>query len=284
MRMATIITLYKQPKLAEMILRAMQHEGFHFYLHIDKKVDSKPFEYLKEFPNTFFLKKRWNIKWAGYSMVDALVSGMKEALESGIHYDFINHISGQDHPIKPAHTIHDFFDQYKGKNFLSCEPAPSDWWEHARTRYEKYHFQDVNFKGKHRLATFLTQLLPKRKLPFPYKVYGGSLGAYWTISQETARYLVSYLDHNNKVRKFFKLTWGPDEFLFNTLIMNSDFSQHVINKNYRYIDWSEGAWHPKILTLNDFERLQRSDCFFARKFDLTVDTKILEMVANNLVS
>ena len=283
MRMATIITLYKQPGLAEKILRAMQHEGFHFYLHIDKKANIKDYEHLAGIPNTFILKKRWDIRWAGYSMVDALLSGMKEALASGVHYDFINHISGQDHPIKPPHVIHDFFDKHKGKNFLSCEPAPSDWWEHARTRYEKYHFQDINFKGKHRLAAALTKLLPARKLPFPYNVYGGSLGAYWTISREAAEYLVAYLDKNNKVRSFFKMSWGPDEFLFNTLIMNSEFRPKVINKNYRYIDWSEGAWHPKILTVNDFDKLKQSDCFFARKFDLTVDTKILEMITRNLV-
>ncbi len=231
MMMATVITLYKQPQLAEMILRAMSHPGYHFYLHIDKKVDIKPYEYLFNFPNVFLIKKRFDIKWAGYSMVEALLEGMNQALTSGYKYDFINHISGQDYPLKPMNRLHDFFEANKDKNFLACETAPSDWWKGAKMRYEDYHFQDSNMPGSYRLAKFLTSVLPKRKLPFPYTLYGGLLGAYWTITAEAARYILEYLKENKKARDFFRKTWGPDEFLFNTLIMNSPLKDTVVNTN-----------------------------------------------------
>ena len=67
---ANIITVYKQPTLVEALLRTMQHSCFHFYLHIDRKVDIRQFEYLAELP-TFFIDKRFDIKWAGYSIVEA---------------------------------------------------------------------------------------------------------------------------------------------------------------------------------------------------------------------
>jgi hypothetical protein len=284
MTMATVITLYKQPKLAEMLLRAMNHPGFHFYLHIDKKADIKPYEYLFNFPNVFLVKKRYDIKWAGYSMIDALLAGMEQALGSGIQYDFINHLSGQCYPLKPITQIHDFFEKNKGRNFLACETAPSEWWQGAKMRYEDYHFQDANFRGSYRLAKLLSTVLPKRKLPFPYTLYGGLLGAYWTISTDAARYIIKYLKENKKARDFFRKTWGPDEFLFNTIIMNSLLRDSVVNNNYRYIDWSKGGWHPKVLTAADFPALAESSCFFARKFDLTVDVKILDLISTKLLS
>ena len=209
---------------------------------------------------------------------------MEEAMNSGIQYDFIDHISGQCHPIKPIQTIYNFFDKHKEKNFLSCEPAPSEWWDEKKQGYENYHFQDFNFNGRFRLGMLLTKLLPRRKLPFLYTLYGSPLGAYWTIRTEVAAFLVDYFHKYRRVRNFFKFSWGPDEFLFNTIIMNSDFRNNVINNNYRYIDWSEKKPHPKILTHKDFEKLKQSDCFFARKFDLTVDSKILELIHNNILS
>jgi hypothetical protein len=282
--MATIMTLYKQPQLAELALDAMQHEGFHFYIHIDKKVDADPYKRLLGLPNVFLVKKRISIGWAGYSMAEALLAGMEQALQSGIDYDFINHISGQCFPVKPVNTIYNFFDQHKGKNFLQCDPLPSEWWNDAKTRYENYHLNDFNFKGNDRLAIFLTNLLPKRKLPFNYTMYGGPFGAYWTITKDTAAYLVNYINSHNKVRRFFRKTWGPDEFLFNTVIMNSEFRHITINNNFRYIDWSLGGANPKILTVSDYEKIKESDCFFARKFDLTKDGHILELIKDNLLS
>jgi hypothetical protein len=284
MKIATVITVYKQPELVERLLKTMEHTGFDFYLHIDQKVDIKDYSYLANLPNTFILKKRFDIKWAGYSMIDALLYGMTVIRNSGITYDFINHMSAQCYPIKPVQSIYDFFDLHKGSNFLNCEAFPSEWWHKARARYEKYHFPDYAFKGVHRLGEVLTKILPPRKLPFDYILYGGAVGAYWTITQETANYIIDYLKENKNVGSFFKRTWGPDEFLFNTLVMNSPFRNNVVNYNYRYIDWSESLPHPKVLTRKDYNALASSGDFFARKFDTGVDTEILNLIDKNLLS
>ncbi|WP_411274162.1 beta-1,6-N-acetylglucosaminyltransferase [Daejeonella sp.] len=283
MKIATIITIYKQPELIERLLRTMEHAGFDFYLHIDKKVDIAEYRYLSNIPNTYILKKRFDIKWAGYSMIDALTYGMREILKSGIEYDFINHMSGQCYPIKPISLIYDFFNSHKGSNFLNCETYPSDWWNKAVGRFELYHFPSYSIRGIHRFSDVLTKFLPRRKLPFDYTLYGGAFGAYWTITSATADHIINYLERNKNVENFFRKTWGPDEVLFNTLVMNSPFCAQVINKNYRYIDWSAGLPNPKILTIDDYENLTDSDAFFARKFDLGVDREILNIIDKNLL-
>ena len=284
MRIATIITVYKQPELIERLLRTMEHPQFDFYLHIDEKVDMSDYHYLAKLPNTYILKKRFDIKWADYSMIDALIYAMRELLKSGIVYDFINHMSAQCYPIKPMSLLYDFLNSRKGSNFLNCEAYPSEWWNKAKGRYELYHFPAWSIRGIHRFSDVLTKILPKRKLPFDYTLYGGAFGAYWTITRATADYIIDYLEQNKNVENFFRKTWGPDEVLFNTLIMNSPFRTQVNNNNYRYIDWSAGLPNPKILTIDDYEYLAESDAFLARKFDLGVDSEILNIIDKKLLS
>ncbi len=283
MEIAFVITLYKQPRLAEMLLQSLQHPGFHFYLHIDKKAKAADFEHLFNMPRTYRIRERYDIRWAGYSMVEALLAGLEAALSADTQYDLITHISGQDLPIKPAREIYDFFAANTGKNFLSCEAFPNDWWNEARTRYQHYHFQDIDFRGKHRLAKLMTRILPGRKLPFDYTMYGGPLGAYWTFSRETAAYVADYMRKHREVRSFFRKSWGPDEFLFNTIVMNSPYKEMTVNNNHRYIDWSQGGGSPKLLDVSDFEKLSSSPCFFARKFDLEHDSKIVDMIREKLL-
>jgi hypothetical protein len=60
--------------------------------------------------------------------------------------------------------------------------------------------------------------------------------------------------------------------------MNSSFKDSVIPDNYRYLDWSQGGPNPKILTVQDFEALKKTDKLLARKFDIKIDTTILDML------
>lgn len=77
--------------------------------------------------------------------------------------------------------------------------------------------------------------------------------------------------------------WGPDEFLFNSLIMNSPFRSNISEKkNLRYIDWSEGNASPKVLKMEDFEKVINSNCFIARKFDENVDKEIIEKIISEI--
>ena len=74
---------------------------------------------------------------------------------------------------------------------------------------------------------------------------------------------------------FLKFTWGSDEFIIPTILMNSPYQNKIINENYRYIDWSEGNVSPKTLTIGDYDKIINSDDLFARKFDMDIDKEIL---------
>ena len=86
------------------------------------------------------------------------------------------------------------------------------------------------------------------------------------------------MDNNPDLQHFCYFTWGSDEFLIPTIIMNSPFKSQVINNNLRFIDWSLGGSNPKILTEEDIEALKKTDRFIARKFDIKINTKILDLL------
>jgi hypothetical protein len=283
MKIANLIIFHDDPRAIERILKAMQHPGCSFYLHLDKKVDIKPYQYLTRFPNTFFVKDRQSVRWAGYSQLEAIVATIGEIIESGIEYDFINLLSGQDYPIKPVTQIYNFLFENQGKSFLMSETPPSHWWGEALSRFQKYHFIDYGFPGKFRIGNVLSSILPQRKFPFPVQLYGGPNAAYWILDMEAARYVHTFLTSSESNKWFFKHTWGPDEFLINTLLMHSPFKDTIVNENYHFLDRSQGGSRPKTLTSEDFDQLRNSNKFFARKFDRKVDHAILDRIDEELL-
>ena len=256
----------------------MSHPDFDFYIHIDSKFDLAPFEYLQQIENVSLIQKRSKIRWAGYSFTQSVLDCVEEILNGKQRYDFINSLSGQDYPIKSVNYIYNFFKGRPGRNFLTIEKFGSKWWEEAEQRIAEYHMTDFDFKGRYRFQFLINRILPKRKFPFGYTLYGSNRATWWTISADCASYLVKFVKEHPKVRRFAKYTWAPDEYLIPTIIMNSPFRETVIPENYRYIDWSQGGANPKILTVADFDALKKTDKLLARKFDIKVDTVILDML------
>lgn len=277
MRIACIIIAHKEPKQIERLIKKYSHLPFDFYLHIDKKIRQEPFDYLASIPNVQFIKNRIRVRWASYSFLIAILNGLKQVLGSGIPYNFISIMSGQDYPIKPVKDMYQILEKNPGKNFI-CYEEDGEWWRHAITRINRYHFTNFGFRGRYRIQFFLNALLPARKFPLPYKLYGGPRAMCMTLSSECASYVANFIESNKKLRRFIRFTWGPDEFVIPTLVMNSKFKPTVVNDNFYYIDWSKGGPNPKTLTTEDFHSLLQSDKMLARKFDIKQDAVILDML------
>lgn len=280
MRIACIIMAHKDPQQIERLIKKFQGFPFDFYIHLDKKINQEPFEFLAGLPQVEFIKDRVHVRWASYSFLIAVLKAFNQVLFNGKKYDFISVMSGQDYPIKSVKTIYEYLENSKGKNFISYEENGT-WWEHAITRINKYHFTNFGFKGRYRIQFFLNSILPSRKFPLPYSLYGGPRAMCMTLGADCAEYLLNFIESDKKLRRFIRFTWGPDEFVIPTLIMNSKFSDSVINDNFYYIDWSKGGSNPKTLLAEDYNVLLTSDKMMARKFDMLRDATILDMLDKN---
>jgi hypothetical protein len=190
---------HKNPRQVKRMMEALAHEESDFYVHVDKRTDASAFQLLAALPRVQFLRKRLATRWASHQFTEATVQGLREILATGIAYDFVNLLSGQDYPIKPVETIHHFLSQYVGHSFLSFEKEGSEWWKEARGRVELYHSAYFAFTGQYQVQRFVSGLLPRRKFPLHYTLYGGPGAAWWTLSRECAAYVVAFLDQHPQV-------------------------------------------------------------------------------------
>ena len=88
----------------------------------------------------------------------------------------------------------------------------------------------------------------------------------------------------------------PEETYFQSMVMHLFYSDPEkaknrdaeIQKNRMYTDFGPPSnrpqvCHPYILTMEDYERLCQSDCWYARKFDEAVDSDILHKIDATLI-
>lgn len=280
MRIAHLILTYTNPRQTERMIKNMAHPDADFYIHVDQKFDINPHLFLQNLPNVYFIKNRTDVKWSGFETVKATFTCIKEIVATEINYTYINLLSGQDYPLKPADEFFEVLKLNPGKEFLSYRDIKNEWTE-GLIRMKRYFLANYNFKGKYWIERTLNFILPKRKLPYGLHPYGKSM--FWILSPEAAMYVVDRVENDKKLLRFFSLCWGSDEFVFQTILMNSPYREKIINENYRYIDWSQGGANPKLLSESDFETIARSGKFFARKFDATKSYKLMDLIDQRLL-
>jgi hypothetical protein len=278
MRIAHIIITHKNPVQLERMLQKMQHPEFDFYIHVDKKVDINSYQYLTQIRGVNLIKKRLNCNWGGYSTLQAMVSSLKEVILSGVNYGFYNLLSGQDYPLKSNDYIYNFLLDNADKSFIYYENENSDWWENAVHRFQRYHLTDFNFRGKTFIEGLINKVMPIRKFPFSMKLYGGCKSSWWTLNRESAIYVANFFSNETRMNKFLKFCWGTDEFIIPTILVNSPLKDSIVNDNLRYIDFPSGMANPKILELDDMDKMMSSHMLFARKFDININTDILDRI------
>ncbi|SKA46087.1 Core-2/I-Branching enzyme [Chitinophaga eiseniae] len=263
MKIAFIIQVHKQPAQLERLLKSLAHPQVDCYVHIDAKCALTEWEPVLALPQVYLVKERANVTWAGWGIIQASLNGMNAVLRSGTNYAWVTLLSGQDYPLQPIDGILRFLAKQTGKQFMNV--ISEEALRPMMTKMEHYHFVEYNFPGKYKLAQLLTALLPRRKAPLGLKLYCGS--AWWTLTMDCVRFCVEYEQQHPALRRYFRLTWGADEFIFQTILMNNEVYRSQLTDYLHYIDWSAGKEHPKVLGLEDMEALMLSGKCFARKFD-----------------
>jgi hypothetical protein len=274
MKVAHLILAHKNPAQLLRLIEALQHPGFHFFIHVDQKIAITPFTALIARDDVTFITKRTKIYWGDWGTIQATLNGFEAIIPKG--YDYINVISGQDFPIKSAEYIYHYFEAQKGTEFITCDFIEGDWADVA-SRIEEYHLINWRVPGKFRLSKLITRILPERVFPFPgYKIVGRA--NWFSLTGDAARYAVDFLKKHPRMARYFKYCWGADEFIFSTILYNSHFKGRIKN-NLVYVDWSgTEVGHPRLLDARDMDKLKASDKLFARKFDQDVEPTIFSML------
>ena len=273
MKLAHLILTHGSPEQLERLINRISYADDWIFIHVDLKTDIDLYKHLFTNSNIRFIKQREKVYWGSFSIVQATINSFKEIIESNIEFDFLNLLSSQDYPLKPNKKIHEFLEANTGKAFMEFYNVYTEWKE-AIPRIEKYFLTEYHFKGKHLVEDLLNKFFPKKKLPYNLIPVGRS--QWFTITNEQVKYIVQYINEHPKLIQFFKLTWGSDELFFQMILFNSPFKDQMVNDNLRLIDWSEKKASPKTFTIKDAEEISKSSKLFARKFNMQIDSEILD--------
>ena len=279
MRLAHLILVHNNPAQLERLLKKMIYSCSDVYIHIDKKSDLAQFEYLKSYPNTYFIQNRKSVRWGNYSMVDATLKSMEEILETQRAYTHINLLSGQDYLLKSIDEIEAFYFSNSDKSYMAYLSINEEW-QDAKKRLIKYNIGDLSIPFNFWVQLIVNAVLPKRKTPCDLEPYGRS--QWITITPVCIKYVLDFLKKNQDAYRFFKWTWAVDEIIFQTILLNSPLKETIVNENKRYIKFENNELNPKILKSSDADALLNSNKFFARKFSIQEDSQILDILDNAL--
>lgn len=289
-KQAILIMYHNDYYILEKLLQQIDNPNFDIYLHIDKKVKDFDFEHTKKIlkKSNIYFTKRLNIKWSSYSQIKCELELLKEATKN--NYSYYHLISGNDLLLKPSNDIYNFFKNNKTKEFIGYQNL-NDNSDIFSERIKYYHILNKNRRHHNKIIRILSTKIYYKLLNIQKKLKINRLknnhleikkGANWfSITNDLAKYV---LTKQKEIKKMYKYSNCADEIFLQTITYNSKFKNNIYNefddehKNIkRYIDWNRGE--PYTFTIDDYEELINSNCFFARKFSTQKDKDIIDKIS-----
>ena len=320
MKTAYLINCHKDMQVVARLAHRIHSENSHIFIHVDVKVAKEEYEELHSATNDlkhcFISTVRLNGKLDDRSLVDInmlLVAFAKQiGQQNGDHYSYFTALSGQDYPIKPMRFIEQELERNYPDLYLDCSDTTSAAWISNKFNRNKALIQYRNWVLKCKISSIrkslqfigvvmrkilhlFGQTAEQRIIKKGWKIYGGS--AWWILPDCTVDSIEK--EYNSKSEFAVILldeSTTPEETFFQSLsvhILNPDYketsnSKMRIMKNKTYVDFGLKSGrpitnHPYTITSESYDLLCSSDCWFARKFDYNIDSKILDTIDETIL-
>lgn len=285
MKIAYIIHAYKLPNQLTKLVSSLESPDTYLFIHIDKKIDIKPFEQaLINNKNIVWVKREYS-NWGTIKSIQAILNAFFEALNHKENFEYFYCLSGQDYPIKTQKYIAEYLEKNKNTDYIKYFPLPSNIWKGGGMhRYNRIHFIISKNRYIRRIVNTINFFLPRRKIPYNLKPFGGEF--YFSFSRKSVAYILNFIKDHPLYIPFFKYSYIPEEIFFQTILLNGpkEITNNINNGILTYVDWNNPkAGLPAVLMTPDFEKLKNSEMLFARKFDINKDKEILGLINNKLL-
>ncbi len=274
MKHAFLILAHNEFEVLKLLVSCLDDSRNDIFIHFDKKVAVLP-DIRTERAELTILEKRVDVRWGGFSMMEAEFALFEAATARG-SYQYYHLISGVDLPLKSQDYLHDFFDRYDGDEFIgfAWTQMPADF---AR-KVHCWHLFPENFKSQNIVKKALRAGFIRLQEAFGAKrnrEVDFKKGSQWvSITDGMARY---FLEHKEWIRKIFRNTFSCDELVMQTLCWASPFRERLHDTHsdsegcMRTISWrpapGSDEWILRDWEAADFEWLAASSALFARKFN-----------------
>ncbi len=240
-------------------------------IHYDKNSSAKEYLALQQAVSgddrIFFVADRVACGWGDFSLVESVLRALKLIAAKALAIDHVMHISGSCMPIRPLSDFSAFLDANPAKEFI--ETFGPDWIVGGlrEERYEYHHI--VNHRKYRSLFNQMFKMqraikVPRRKFPSGITPRFGS--QWWTLTWKTCAAILALLEKRPELVRFFRTTWIPDEFFFQSMVAHLAEPGNIISRNLTFYKFND--WGMPLVFLNDHARILREmPYFFARKIN-----------------
>ena len=289
-RHAYCIIAHQDPVMLHVMVAMLDHPLNDIYIHIDIKVDIKPFLGAKsKWSRVVYLTQRMSVEWGNTSQIEAELSLFEYAYNNG-PYSYYHMMSGLDLPLRSQDSLHDYFDNYNsGKEFVTINPLQDEKDIEYKTRYYHYFVKSLNDTQHsfshywhyylHAAAIKVQKLLGiRRQYPFELK----KSMHFVSVTHEFISYLLSKKDF---IRKTFAHTLCGDEIFLQSVLWDSPFRENLYPTarscagGMRMVQWINNK--ARYFEESDYESLITSPYLFALKFSSKEKNLLLKMAKHN---
>lgn len=296
MKLAYIITVYKDPQHLLRLVKALNHQS-DFYCHVDKKTDIEPFiSLLAPYQNVHFTENRYFVNWGSFAQVLSQKELMRMVIVSGEVYERVICLSGLDYPILSNSRIFSLFSENPHKEYICGVNFSNPANTILHQRVTLYHFfRDIKvrnvklkkaFSGTSRM---LMKALPVRKNSH-VKVNEGQwdvfMGAdYWALTFPCVKYIYKIMQTEKSLMNYFRYSFVPSEMCIPTIVFNSVYATNALESEiYRGLPPLTPLHHIvynkeiKVFDENDYEILAICGKMFFRKATTGKSDKLIELI------
>jgi hypothetical protein len=234
-----------------------------------------------------------------FSLIQPYFDAVEWLSARGVSYDWLVYLSAQDYPVRPLEELEVLLATSGCDGFLrywaAC--APVNPWGRPRQggcRY-LYQYREAprwatpalrvlrSLNGVQSLVHFHLVYGPRVGLRSRGSPFGGDLTCYagtqWTtLRRACAEHVVERARGEPELLRWFHGTICPDEAVVQTLLVNGGRFE-LRDDDLRYADFTGSRdGRPRTLTADDLPAITGGPHYFARKFDLQGDARVLDLL------
>jgi hypothetical protein len=296
-----LIQSHRNPEQLERLVRCIKQQAKNAIVLISHDFSSciLDIQRLEKIPGVYLFAMQG--KRGDFSIVQGYLDAVRWLVRSGLAFDWVVNLSGQDYPTQALSKLEAFLTETEYDGFMESFQAFSEesHWKFEES-YSRYFFhyvsllktmpdwaQDllhclklVNYIQPFFRINFCYGLTVGYRIATPFsikfKCFGGSY--LCMLSRRCIIHMLEFVENSSHVVDYYRQVQNADESFFHTLLLNS--RKFKISKECkRFFDFPKlGHGHPRVLTTGDYDLLTNQDVFFARKFDSDQDSQILDLL------
>ncbi len=319
MRVAYLITSYRPPRQLLRLLGTLRRAqpDSPIVVHHDRFRSSWNADLVGPIGGVDVLTSDAPVAWGDFSIVDVTWKSLSWMVEN-LEFDWVIFLSEQDYPIAPLGRLEQRLAESGADAFI--EATPLQLIEDPDLRMDcdrRYNYRYVALPrpglmarlppGVRRpladganYANFVFYKLQRKVTVYRYpdplpmrlglrprhSLFSSSFpcwyGSQWmALSHRAASSVDRFVRARPDYVRHYSRTVIPDESATATIVCN-DPELHVLHEHLHCVRFSSNDGHPDVFETDDVDELVKTGRFFARKFDVDVDSGVLDALDHHL--